>query len=369
MKRNQVNSIFEDEYRRKKFIIGFVSVIIVLFIVSIISLCLFIKGNRVQYASYQEKSNIDYKVFLKESDFFDNDFLDSDRQYISSLIDYIGANFKYNLYLDNSNVTYKYSYRIEGNVVVKNKGGSKKLYDSTDILLPTVTETSSERSLTFNEYIEIDYNQYNSMIKKFVSTYDLADTESYLYVNMYVSVIGTCEDFDSMSTNESVMTITIPLNKNNFGIDLSNDLLSTDDDVMICSKPSAGIYIYLVICMMFIAGALIFMYKLVEYCNNTRTALSIYQKELKRILGNYSSYIQKVDGTFNLRGYQVLRIEEFSDMLEIRDTLQQPILMVENGRGNGVFFIIPSNTKILYVYGLKLSDIEKELSKEREEEF
>ena len=56
-------------------------------------------------------------------------------------------------------------------------------------------------------------------------------------------------------------------------------------------------------------------------------------------------------------------------MLEIRDTLQQPILMVENGRGNGVFFIIPSNTKILYVYGLKLSDIEKELSKEREEEF
>ena len=53
-------------------------------------------------------------------------------------------------------------------------------------------------------------------------------------------------------------------------------------------------------------------------------------------------------------------------MLEIRDTLQQPILMVENKKKDGVYFIIPSNTKILYTYGLKLSDIKKQMSEKEE---
>ena len=107
---------------------------------------------------------------------------------------------------------------------------------------------------------------------------------------------------------------------------------------------------------------------MVIYTKKTRTAKSVYQKELKKILNNYSPYIQKVNGSFNLRGYQVLRINMFTDMLEIRDTLQQPILMIENEKKDGVFFIIPSNTKILYVYGIKVSDIEKEMRKAMEED-
>ena len=48
-------------------------------------------------------------------------------------------------------------------------------------------------------------------------------------------------------------------------------------------------------------------------------------------------------------------------MLEIRDTINQPILMIENARKTGVYFIIPSENKILYTYGLKVVDIQKEL--------
>ena len=46
---------------------------------------------------------------------------------------------------------------------------------------------------------------------------------------------------------------------------------------------------------------------------------------------------------------------------EIRDTIQQPILMVESKQKNGVHFIIPSNTKILYTYSLKEEEIRKEM--------
>ena len=50
-------------------------------------------------------------------------------------------------------------------------------------------------------------------------------------------------------------------------------------------------------------------------------------------------------------------------MLEIRDTVKQPILMKENNNKTGTYFVIPSNTKILYVYRLKVSDIRKDFKK------
>ena len=74
--------------------------------------------------------------------------------------------------------------------------------------------------------------------------------------------------------------------------------------------------------------------------------------ELKKILNEYHTYIQKVNNTFDLKGYQLVVIDTFDDMLEIRETLSQPILMVENKEKTGTYFIIPSTTKLLYTYTL-----------------
>ena len=57
----------------------------------------------------------------------------------------------------------------------------------------------------------------------------------------------------------------------------------------------------------------------------------------------------------------MLKLDTFTDMLEIRDTIRQPILMRENNEKTGAYFIIPSSTKLLYIYRLKVSDIEKEI--------
>ena len=75
----------------------------------------------------------------------------------------------------------------------------------------------------------------------------------------------------------------------------------------------------------------------------------------------YILYIQKINNSFDLTDYQVLQVDDFTDMLEIRDTLSQPILMTENKEKTGVYFIIPSNTKILYAYSLKVSKIKKQM--------
>jgi hypothetical protein len=52
-------------------------------------------------------------------------------------------------------------------------------------------------------------------------------------------------------------------------------------------------------------------------------------------------------------------LPDFMDMLELRDTLQSPILMNENEDKTCTRFIIPTNTKILYVYEIKVDDYDE----------
>ena len=72
----------------------------------------YVDKNKIQYAKYSKKGNIDYNVYLKENNYFDYDHLGTDKQYISSLIEYINADFDYNLLLDSKNVNYLYSYKV-----------------------------------------------------------------------------------------------------------------------------------------------------------------------------------------------------------------------------------------------------------------
>ena len=97
---------------------------------------------------------------------------------------------------------------------------------------------------------------------------------------------------------------------------------------------------------------------------DTKDENSVYKMRLRKIMSNYGSYIQTMSSDFDFKNYQMLKIENFNDMLEIRDTIRQPILMKENDNKTGAYFLIPSNTKILYVYRLKVSDIKKEMKKE-----
>ena len=48
-------------------------------------------------------------------------------------------------------------------------------------------------------------------------------------------------------------------------------------------------------------------------------------------------------------------------MLELRDTTNQPILMFENVEKKSTYFIIPTNTKLLYMYSITVRKIEKEM--------
>ena len=368
MKKNQVNAILINQAKRRNTVFAFVCFIVIIALFALSFFLIFIERNKDYYVNYNENSNIDYKVYLKDNVFFEKNYLENDKEYIASLIDFVDAEFEYNLSLEEKDIEYKYSYRIEADVNVKRKDSNNSLYFVTESLLEEVETLSSSTNVRINKNVRIDYNHYNDLIKKFISTYSLEDIESILTINMYINVVGSCEEFSENANKESVISLNIPLTTKTVAIDLSNNLVSTQNNVMQCKKTYDNNFLFLLLGSILTVLDFLLIVITIKYEIKTRTAENIYERELKKILNNYSSYIQTLNNDFDFSEYQLLKIDTFTDMLEIRDTIRQPILMKQNDEKTGAYFVIPSSSKILYVYRLKVSDIEKEIRRSSEVE-
>jgi hypothetical protein len=101
--------------------------------------------------------------------------------------------------------------------------------------------------------------------------------------------------------------------------------------------------------------------ELVRYFETSKSPLDVYNTKLKKILNYYGSFIQKINNDYDMSKSQILKVDSFDDMLEIRDTLQAPILMLENKDKYGVFFIIPTAYNVLYTYALRVDDIKVDM--------
>lgn len=360
MKKKRVNELVDNQLKRKRTIFSYLCAIVVL-TVFILSLVLaFINQNKLNYINYKENGTVEYKVFLKENEFFQKDYLKENNQYIASLIDRITAEFNYVLEMS-EDIEYKYNYKVNAEVNVKEKGTSNSLYRFDEVIIPETSNTVlNGESILLKETIDIDYNYYNDLIKKFVSVYGLDDIESTLDIVMYVKAEGNCEEQVENADNESTISISIPLTTKTMAIDIESDLI--DDSSFLACEEKSDLSVLIIFTLLIVAGTDLFLiYSLGKYVVSTRTAENVYEAEIKKILNNYSSYIQKINNEFNLSGYQVLKVDTFTDMLEIRDTIQEPILMLENKNKNGTYFLIPSKTKILYSYGLKVEEIKKQM--------
>ena len=74
MKKNLVNKLFIDEVKRKRHIILFSFLIILISILSIYSIYKHITSNITEHITYKENSSINYKVYLKENQFFEKEY-------------------------------------------------------------------------------------------------------------------------------------------------------------------------------------------------------------------------------------------------------------------------------------------------------
>ena len=283
---------FHKQKRRRRRI--FLTVLTIIFItISVISIGKYYILNIKSSIKYNENSDINYGVNLIENEFYKTNHLGENVDVISSLIKDIDVGFKYNLNLSEE-IEYTYSYKIVANIILKEKSKTNLIYSDEQVVINKELLEGKSRRLDILETMNINYNDYNNQINKLIEQYKLDNTESELSLSMKLNVVNKATG-EKINKETNVMTIVIPLDTKTVEITVNENVKDSQGEIVIQLNESEDSKKYLTIGILaFILGLLAFV-SLIRYISKTRSAEKMYENEIKKILFDYKSYVQKIN--------------------------------------------------------------------------
>lgn len=320
-----------DNKKRKNLLI------IILFIMLILGGILIMSSiSKISTIGNRESGIVDYKVYLKDNEFYQDKYLGRGMQYIASLINTINVSFDYNNKYS-SVVNYAYDYDIKAKILVTDKyDNSKVLYEKEEILVENKHGNGVDDDFMLNENIDIDYDKYNLYVSSFKETYAL-DVDSNLIITMTIRHTGSYNSKD-ITNKSSELNISIPLTKNTIDISMNTNKLDSNvniaiDESVINNKTTFTLGIIL-------GGLSLFSILIIVLSKQGKN--DIYRSEINRILKNYDRLIitssqPSIDETNYKNIVRVMSIEELIDVNEISN---EPIIYYEVVPNEKSYFIV-----------------------------
>ncbi len=349
------NNLMIDDIR--KTIVG-----LVVFISSIILIKLSLTTNTKYNIHYSNKSNIDYNVYLKPNNFYETTFLPKDKQYISSLIDYIDINFDYT-FKKYENTNLEYSYYINATILIDNLQG-KNIYNNEKTIVnkkpfnPVTNDTFS-----VNENVKIDYAMYNNLTTSFINNYGIS-ANSKVVVSLYVDILGKDAEFVKEINKKPVSSLEIPLTNKNIDITMNSKLSNNSDEVMEYKSTVISLPILLTLAIILAITDIILVIVIIIYTIRKCDVHTLYNLKLKRILKDYDRYITETAATesvpelLNDEKSRVEIVKSFDNLINVRESIEKPILYHEERPGEeAVFYIF--DDKVTYIYIMYATDLKK----------
>lgn len=302
------------------------------------------KGNLIM--SYTSSGNIDYKVFLKENNFIDDEYLDAGEAYILDLIDYIKITPVYNFKsTSKTNVTGTNKLVAKLKVYYKessDKNNNPEIMNKAKILEEKVMNFNDDKYTNISSY-NLYLNEYIDMLKEFQSEVKIA-VDGYLdisYENSFDGKVG-----GASYSNKYNSTIRIPLSNSVVKIEspksegkednvYESDLVKTNKTVM-SYIIIANIISFIVICFL--------LKKLFSFTNKSE-----YQRKLSKILRNYDDIIVNTSSIIDVKKYKVIQIDEFKEILNLSRELLLPIMNYEKIKNQETWFYVIKDD-ILYIH-------------------
>ena len=366
MNRKQINKIISETRKRSKKIKVFI--ILIVFTMLIGSCLIFISVNEDvnYYLHYDESSDLDYRVYLKDNDYF-GEYLGKGNQYIASLIDYIEADFNYKLSIV-EDVDFSYYYYIESTLLVLDSN-DKKLYEKVDTITPKESVSNAiNNSFVVNKSVKLDYNYYNGIANGFIKKYNLTGTHSTVTLKLHVGVKGNCDKFKDDLLDDAVISMNIPLTTNTVNIDMNYVLNNGTDKLIECSDVDYINVKLLILGICFLVSMVCMIVYIVIYSHKTKSSYTEYNKGLKAIFNNYGQYISKIKTELKYDEFQIVLVEEFEDLFEVRNSSFSPILFSQDQSKTRSVFMVPTNSGLVYVYYYSISKFIKDKDVYEEED-
>ena len=303
---------------------------------------------------FQEKGNVKYSVCLKDNDFFEDECLDSNMSYVASLIKNISLDFNYQFNGNYDNLASSIDYEIIAKLIIENKDTKTKYYEKDYVLVPKTTDSVKNSGTLYNldKKVNIDYEYYNNIATNFKSQYGV-DSQSYLevYLNTYNNVNPKYKD---IPTNAKI-SVRIPLSQKAIEINFNTQEINIDIEKYIISKAVIiNDYQKLIAGIISLFLSLLFLSFTIVIIKRYTKKISKYDKFINKILKEYDRLIVETATFPDEKKYNVLLINNFNELVDVRDNLRTPIMFYNiKDHKISIFYILNDNNLYLYIVNSK----------------
>ena len=333
-----------------------IGIFITLFVIAIIFLQNTFDLSSSTKVNYKENSNLDYKVYLKPNEFYEDEYLGKDKVYVASLIEKITIDFVYNFNIEKPSDV-NFDYDVIGKLTINDSSSEKNYFEKEYVLLNKKTATIKD-STDYNliEQIKIDYAHYNNLASNFKQQYGVETTSDftvYLKVNKQNDI-----DEISNSNEDSTMLVKIPLSQKSIDIELnykdinnSSYIIKTNESII--DNVIFGIFSLITIIIMIIIGVRLF-----HLLEMLKIKKSDYDKYIDKILNQYDRIIVENKTGPNLNECNIIKISEFEELIDVRDNMKLPIMYYIVTKHIKCYFYVKHEND-LYLLTIKAVDIEQ----------
>ena len=332
-----------------------IKILLLCLLVSMSTVLINISLNTKSTLFYNANGNIDYKVYLKENNFYKDRYLGEGMTYVTSLVDYIDIDFNYNFDVSEK-ADIDCNYNVFAKLVITPEDNSKVLFNEKYILKSekVVNNFNDSNKYNLSQEIKLDYNYYNDLANTFKSTYGV-NCNSKLYVGLEVDTKGKDTIYQTDFKNLNNMEIVFSLAKKQVDINTDAATLNVSENLDVESEEIIKNKGSLLLGAILVVVAIVMVISIVRTILNLRNQKDGYTRYIDKILNNYDRAIVETQYIPDLEEYEVIEVNKFSELLDVRDTLRLPIIYSPIKENESCFYI--RQDSVIYMHYVKSTSL------------
>ena len=364
--KSEYQDIFTQKKSFKHIYIGYgvrIFLYLILFLISF-GTCLYFASKSFEKEkfnpiNYTEKGAVDYKVYLNENNFYEQEYIEANKAYVASLIKNIDISFNYSFNIA-AITNMDFNYKIIGELVIENNGGTRRYLEKNYSLLEEKeAKLQNNNIINIKENLKIDYDYYNKLANSFRSTYGV-DTNSYL--NVYLEVNSKTSESLNYKINEvNRIPLKIPLSERAIEINFDSNNQNVTKYVIPTGKIIFHLKYLIIEIVLFVIASICFII-FIKYLVVSFKKVTKYDKYINKLLKEYDRLIVETQTIIDMSKYNVIEVERFTELLDVRDNLKVPIIYFNIVKHEKGIFYIKDNDDI-YLLTIKNIDLMNKIVK------
>lgn len=312
----------------KRLKIALISILVILIGTSSFLLYMEIKHpgfeeQKISVYSYNNKSTVNYKIFLKPNILYDTNPLDEGKIYITEFIDYIKATFNYEFSGEREadiEGTYDIITKAEGFIIEKEE--IKIIWEKDFVIIPQKSFSITDKTKSIKEEIEVRLDEYNTFVKEIIETSKI-NCQTRLYIIMNINVKGNTDKGSIEETISPNMVMSLNTNmfqiSGNTNIDKSGAIEETKQVQIPVDKRQFVFY-----CI--ILGILILALILLVFFTKGVLVKDPLEKKIKGIFKKHGDRLVALNSELAITCDCINKVKSIDDLVRIADEVGKPIM-------------------------------------------